>query len=171
MGRPYTGFDKVASAKIPATERLVDLCGKRWGFGNLGTLVVRVMRSAPADIQKLPPTDPKCKPYMSVHASGRAADIDFKGDKAKAVQAMNWFVQYADQLGIEEVHDYSGLTKPGTSQWGRGWRCDRAAWKDWTATDNGGTPGAGWIHVEISPAMAAKSADEYEAIWRSLPKP
>ena len=28
----YTGFDKVADAKIPATERLIELCGKRWKF-------------------------------------------------------------------------------------------------------------------------------------------
>jgi hypothetical protein len=168
----YTGFDKIADAKIPATERLIDLCGRRWKFTNMGSLVVRVMRSAPADIQKLDVHDPKCKPYMSVHATGRAADIGFGADDKAAVQAMNWFVQYADQLGIEEVHDYGGRTKPGTSQWGRGWRVGRG-WKDWTATDNGGTPGLGtkWIHVEISPAMAAKSADEYEAIWRSVPKP
>ena len=168
----YTGFDKVADAKIPATEKFVELCGKRWGFGNLGTLVVRVMRSAPADIQKLDPHDPKCKPYMSVHATGRAADIDFKGDKEKAVQAINWFTRddVVAALGIEEVHDYAGNTKKGTEKWGRGWRIGRG-WKDWTATDNGGTPGAGWIHVEISPAKAALSADAFEAAWRALPKP
>ena len=168
----YTGFDKIADAKIPAVERFVDLCGRRWKFTNSGTLVVRVMRSAPANIQALDPHDPACKPYMSVHATGRAADIGFGGDNSGAVQAMNWFVQYADQLGIEEVHDYGGRTKPGTSQWGRGWRTGRG-WKDWTATDNGGTPGMGttWIHIELSPEKAALTADAYEALWQSLPKP
>jgi hypothetical protein len=168
----YTGFDKVADGKIPATEKFVELCGKRWGFKNLGTLVVRVMRSAPADIQKLDPHDPKCKPYMSVHATGRAADIDFGGDKEKAVQAINWFTRddVVAALGIEEVHDYAGNTKKGCEKWGRGWRIGRG-WKDWTATDNGGTPGAGWIHVEISPTAAALTADAFEAAWRALPKP
>jgi hypothetical protein len=45
-----------------------------------------------------------------------------------------------------------------------------AGWKDWTPTDNGGSPRATWIHVEISPAMADDAA-KFEAAWRSLPKP
>jgi hypothetical protein len=163
----YTGFDKVAPAKLAGTEKFVDLCSRRWGFKNLGTLNVRLMRSAPAGTK---PDDPK---WMSVHATGRAADISYGTDKAKAIEAMNWFVAHAEALGIEEVHDYSGLTKKGCEQWGRGWRCDRHGkpdWKDWTATDNGGTPKATWIHIELSPDFAS-DAVKLETAWRALPKP
>lgn len=170
----YTGFDKVATAKLPAVEQFVHLMNRRWGFTNLGTLNVRLMRSAPAGTKD---NDPK---WMSVHATGRAADCGFnqKADHAKVVEAITWLTRpdVVEALGIEEIHDYSGLSKKGTEQWGRGWRVfrkdlNKAGWKDWSAKDNGGTPGADWIHVEISPAKAHLSGDEYEHLWRSLPKP
>ena len=77
----YTGYDKTATAKMAGTEKFVDLCNRRWGFTNLGTLVVRQMRSDQG---------------MSVHSTSRAADIGFKDTKegrAAAVQAMQWFVK------------------------------------------------------------------------------
>lgn len=169
MVRPYTGFDKVAKAKLEGTEKFVALCQKRWAFGNLGTLNVRLMRSAPAGTK---PNDPK---WLSVHATGRALDISFPNNAdgfAKAVNAMNWFVEHADALGIEEVHDYSGLTKKGCEKWGRGWRCNRHGkpdWKDWSAQDNGGSQNAKWIHVELSPEMA-HDAEKLVAAWKALPK-
>lgn len=169
----YTGFDKVATNKLAGTEKFVELCQRRWAFGNLGTLNVRLMRSAPKGMTL---SSPDAKKYMSVHATGRAADISFpdtKEGRAKAVQAMNWFVANYEALGIEEVHDYSGLTKAGCGEWGRGWRCNRngkPAWKDWTAQDNGGTPKAKWIHVELSPEFAV-DAVKLETAWRALPKP
>jgi hypothetical protein len=73
--RPYTGFDKVATETHPAAKKLADLLHKRHAMTYMGGLSVRVMRSAPAAIQKLPPTDPKCIPYMSVHSCGRAVDV------------------------------------------------------------------------------------------------
>jgi len=44
--RKYELFNGVAKAKLPAVERFVHLCGRRWGFTNMGTLNVRLMRSA-----------------------------------------------------------------------------------------------------------------------------
>lgn len=168
MTRVYTGFDKLAKTKLAGTEKFVALCQRRWAFGNLGTLNVRLMRSAPIGTK---PNDPK---WLSIHATGRALDVSYPNNPTgakKALEAMLWFVANADALGIEEVHDYSGLTKFGCGTWGRGWRCNRngkPAWKDWTATDNGGTPKAKWIHVELSPAMA-KDAVALENAWRALP--
>ena len=157
----YTGYDKTASAKMEGTERFVHLCSRRWGMTNLGTLVVRQMRSGQG---------------MSVHATGRAADIGFadtKAGRADAVEAMQWFVKYYKELGIEEVHDYGGLIN-GTWQ---GWRCNRKGkpgWKLWTDTDNGGSKNGKWIHVELAGKANgghAEDGDALEAAWRALPKP
>ena len=157
----YTGYDKTATAKMAGTEKFVDLCSRRWGFTNLGTLVVRQMRSGQG---------------MSVHSTARAADIGFKDTKegrAAAVQAMQWFVKYYKELGIEEVHDYGGLIN-GTWQ---GWRCNRngkPGWKLWTDTDNGGSKNGRWIHVELAPQSNGGHAEDgvaLEAAWRALPKP
>ena len=157
----YTGYDKTATAKMEGTERFVQLCSRRWGMTNLGTLVVRQMRSGQG---------------MSVHATGRAADIGFantKAGRADAVEAMLWFVKYYKELGIEEVHDYGGLIN-GTWQ---GWRCNRKGkpgWKLWTDTDNGGSKNGRWIHVELAGKANgghAENGDSLEAAWRALPKP
>jgi hypothetical protein len=157
----YTGYDKTASAKMEGTERFVQLCSRRWGMTNLGTLVVRQMRSGQG---------------MSVHATGRAADIGFantKAGRADAVEAMLWFVKYYKELGIEEVHDYGGLIN-GTWQ---GWRCNRKGkpgWLKWTDTNNGGSKNGRWIHVELAGKANgghAEDGDALEAAWRALPKP
>lgn len=166
-----------AKAKRPGLEQFVVLACRRWKFQNYGTLNVRVMRSAPADIQALAKkniADPKVKPYLSKHADGTAADLFFGDDDAAAVEAMAWFTRpdVVETLGIQEVHDYGGRTKKGTSTWGRGWRLGRG-WKDWTASDNGGTPGRStkWIHVELQSDIADLPAEQLEQLWRSLPKP
>ena len=146
---------------MEGTERFVYLCNRRWKFKNLGTLVVRQMRSGQG---------------MSVHATGRAADIGFantKAGRADAVEAMLWFVKYYKELGIEEVHDYGGLIN-GTWQ---GWRCNRKGkpgWLKWTDTNNGGSKNGRWIHVELAGKANgghAEDGDALEAAWRALPKP
>ena len=109
---------------------------------------------------------------LSVHATGRAADIGYK-DKATAALWANWLVTNYEVLGIEEVHDYAGTTKKGCEKWGRGWRCNRdgkPGWKDWTETANGGSGGGLWLHVELTPAMADNPTAFVEA-WKSLAKP
>jgi hypothetical protein len=157
--RPYTGTkDGAAKGKRPGTEKLVELCKKRWGFSNLGTWVVRDMRGKPGQ--------------LSVHATARAADIGYgtgKDARNKAIEAFNWFLQNAAALGIEEIHDYA------FSKYGRGYRCSRAdknggviVYKD--LASSAGTPGGTWLHVELSPEMADDAA-KFEAAWRALPKP
>jgi hypothetical protein len=130
----------------------------------MGGLVVRVMRSAPASVQKLAPTDPRCKPYMSVHGTGRAVDVGSNDPKILA-SVFEYLVNNADELFIEEVHQYN-FKAPGASKaWGRGFRCSRAN-KDrgivnWDAKNNGGTPGGMWLHYEVSADADAKALEAY----------
>jgi hypothetical protein len=141
----------------PVTEKLMDLCKRRWGFSNLGIYANRQMRGSN---------------NLSVHATGFAVDIGYgtgKDARAKAVQAWDWFLKYSEELRICEIHDYA------YKEWGRGYRCSRGAGtkgvKIFTATDNAGTPGptSTWLHVEVSNDW--ESAEAFEAAWRALPKP
>jgi hypothetical protein len=146
----------VATAKRSGTERFVILCNKRWGFKNLGTWVVRDIKGKPG--------------VMSVHSTARALDTSYGTNKAAGREAILWFVEHAAALGLEEVHDYSGISKKGCEAWGRGWRIGRG-WKDWSEDDNGGSRHATWIHCELAPKYADMSAGDYEAVWRKVPKP
>ena len=173
--RPYTGFDKIASETHPAAKKLADLLHLRYGTTYMGGLVVRVMRSAPAPIQKLDVTNPanaaKVKPYMSVHASGRG--VDTGSQDPKVLEAVfNFLVDNADELFIEEVHQYNYKAKGATKAWGRGYRCSRAGTKargikEWDAQDNGGSAGGLWCHFEISPGA---NAETLEKNFRAIPK-
>lgn len=162
--RTYTGFDKVGNATHPAAKKLSDLLQRRWQMTYMGGLVVRVMRSAPAAIQKLDPHDPKCAPYMSVHASGRAVDIGHADPKVLDT-VFTYLVANADELQLEEVHQYNYRAPGAKKAWGRGFRCSRAdkntGIKEWTATDNGGTPGGMWIHYEVSPGADPAAIDAH----------
>ena len=172
--RPYTGFDKIGSATHPAAKKLSDLLCKRFGMNYMGGLVVRVMRSAPANIQKLDVTNPKnaaaVKPWMSVHASGRGIDIGSSDPKVLEACFM-FLVNNADELCCEEAHHYAYKAKGATKAWGRGFRCSRAdknqGIKEWTATDNGGTPGGLWIHFEVSPHADPTAI---AAAFKAIPK-
>ena len=160
--RPYTGFDKVGTATHPAAKKLAECLQKRHGFSYMGGLVVRVMRSAPAAIQKLAPTDPKCKPYMSVHASGRAVDVGHNDPKVLA-EVFEFLVDNADELFLEEVHHYAYKAPGASKAWGRGFRCSRADKNRgivaWDAKNNGGTPGGMWLHFEVSSHADAKALE------------
>jgi len=153
----YTGInDGVALGKRAGTEKFVDIIKKK-GFTNLGTWAVRNMRGSDR---------------LSVHSTGRAADIGYK-DKATAALWAKWLVKNYQTLGVEELHDYAGVTKKGCETWGRGWRCNRngkPGWKDWTETANGGTPGGLWLHVELTPEMADNPSLFVER-WKTLIKP
>lgn len=146
----YIGYDKTATGKNPATEKLVELCVKRWGAKNLGTFQVREIKGG--------------KPgQMSVHSTGRAADVLIE-DKAKKKQAIEWFTNpdVVACLGLQELHVYD------SGKWGKGWRIGRG-WKQWSESDNGGSAGGKWLHLEID--YTHKTGEEFEAAWRSLPKP
>ena len=158
----YTGNTDPSDGPRAGTEKFVEIVTKRYGFTNLGIWANRPMRG----------TNP---PRLSVHATGRACDIGYS-DPAVAAKFALWLVANAETLGIEEVHDYSGITKKGTGRWGRGWRCERkelggkAGWKNWTATDNGGSAGGKWLHIELTPDIA-DNPRKLVQIWKTLEKP
>jgi len=167
--RPYTGFDKIGIATHPAARKLAQLLTKRHGMTYMGGLVIRVMRSAPALIQKLDPTDPRCRPFLSVHSTGRAIDMGHTDPKVLAL-VFEYLVANADELGLEAVNQYSYKAPKAVKAWGRGYRCSRGGGKakgvvEWDAKNNGGTPGALWIHAEIAPGTKAK---QLEAAFRAV---
>ena len=168
--RKYTGnSDGLAKGPGEGTQWFADACHRRWGFTNLGIFANRRMQN---DQAAKDPTNPK---WLSVHATGRAMDIGYK-DRKVAVEAWNWFIQYSAELGIEEIHDYAfdpdgkGAGKP----WGRGFRCSRGEGtkgvKIFSSTDNAGSPGGKWLHIELAPELA-NSADKMATAWKALPKP
>lgn len=158
----YTGNTDPSDGARAGTKKFVEIVTKKYGFTNLGIWANRPMRG----------TNP---PRLSVHATGRACDIGYS-DPVVAAKFAKWLVANSETLGIEEVHDYSGITKKGTERWGRGWRCERrelggkAGWKDWTATDNGGSAGGKWLHIELTPAIADDPRGLVK-IWKTLEKP
>jgi len=137
--RQYTGnTDGVAKGLRPGMkvwiQEVIDLSdGVLW---NNGAFAVREMRS---------------KSSLSVHATGRAVDLSYRGKKGgrkKAVDVMRLLVRYADEVGLEAILDY--FPKPH----GRGYRCDRAGWSRYRRPTISGAPGGDWIHCEVSPEFA-----------------
>lgn len=147
MSRPYTGNkDGLAKGATAGLLALVDEISKKSGgaLWNNGTFVNRPMRG---------------KASLSVHATGRAADVSWRklsADKGKkngreyAETMMNFLVQHADALGLEMCIDY--FPKP----YGRAWRCDRNAWQVYESEVVHGAPNGDWFHAEVSPEMAKK---------------
>lgn len=139
----------------PVTKKFYDLCKRRWKFTNLGMYANRQMRGSK---------------NLSVHATGFAVDMGYpktRAGRATAKQAWDWLIQYSEELRICEIHDYA------YGEWGRGYRCSRGPHNEgvkiFTATDNAGTPGGAWLHVEVSNDW--ESPEAFEAAWRALPKP
>ena len=155
----YTGNIDPRDGALPGTEKLYEI----WTQGKLkmsplGVWANRPMRSS----------DPNAKPRLSVHATGRAFDAGFPAArKAWAETFFDWLVKHYEALGLEEIHNYS------FGKWGRGFRCERKELggkpgvKIWTETDNGGTPGGLWIHVELSPDMA-QNPEKIAAAWKTV---
>lgn len=145
--RKYTGYDKVSKRKRAGLEKLVDLLEAEFGLWNNGTHNIRKKRG---------------KSTYSVHATGRAVDLSWRGGKYRgsgkyedAVKLMDFCVEHASELQIEAVFDY--YPKP----FGRGWKCDRDAWRVYSRRAFSGTPGGDWVHIEIS-NKHADDADYYE---------
>ena len=138
MPRRYTGTsDGVSRGKRPGTEEWVrQVCAlSRGTLWNNGTWVVRNVRG---------------KNALSVHATGRAMDLSFRGKlngRIVAERIMDALVVNHKLLGVECILDY-------WEGFGRGWRCDREAWVEYDKPTLTGAPGGDWIHVEISPRMA-----------------
>lgn len=145
MSRKYTGWDANAAGKRAGMETFVKLTAERFGSGvwNNGTWVVRNMNNA----------NKPGKP--SVHGTGRAADMSWRksgnkgfGDYNTALQVVDFWVANAELFLIEEIHDYFPAPH------GRGWRCDRSAWRVYDKPTIGSAPGGDWFHVEIAPDHA-----------------
>jgi hypothetical protein len=143
--RPYTGNkDGAAKGLRPGMKVFIDEViklsnGALWNNGDWG---VRPMRG---------------KEELSVHATGRAADLSYrhmppkkgiKNGRVEAVRVLKILQANADLLGIEAMFDY--FPKP----WGRAWMCSRDAWSKYTKETIHGAPGGDWIHLEVSPEMA-----------------
>lgn len=153
MNRPYTGYDKTASGKRPGFEKLIDLLEAHFGLWNNGTFAVRKKRG---------------KASLSVHATGRAGDLSWRGSPYRgsgnyqdAVRMMDFLVENADALDVEAVFDY--YPKP----YGRGWKCDRNAWNNYSKKAFSGVPGGDWVHVEIGNKYA-DNPNYYEQIFEDL---
>ena len=75
--------------------------------------------------------------------------------------------------GLREIHDYAfdANVKDGKPGYGRGYRCSRGPGqkgvKLFTESDNAGSFGGQWLHIEISQEMA-KDPAKLEQIFRSL---
>lgn len=138
MPRRYTGTgDGPFRGKRPGTEQFVREVSALSGgaLWNNGTWVVRPMRG---------------KESLSVHATGRAMDLSWRGKpngRKSAERVMDILTANNLILGVEMILDY-------WESYGRGWRCDRQQWQTYTKPTIHGAPGGDWIHVEISPRMA-----------------
>ena len=136
--RKYTGTsDGPAKAKRHGTEEWVrQACNLTGGtLWNNGTWVVRPMRG---------------KEGLSVHATGRAMDLSWRGKpngRKQAEHLIDIITANNQLLGVEMILDY-------WEGFGRGWRCDRQQWQVYDKPTIHGAPGGDWIHIEISPRMA-----------------
>lgn len=174
MPRKYPYYPAFNGKKAqPGTEKLSELCHKRWKTQNLGIYSNRLMRNSMTEGKKL--TDPGMDKFLSVHATGAAVDLGYS-DRKVGVEMWNWLIKHTKELGIVEIHDYAfdSNVKDGKLGYGRGFRCSRgegeAGVKIFTATDNAGSFGGKWLHIELEPAMA-KDAAKFEAAWKAIPKP
>ena len=153
--RPYTGnSDGAAAGPLPGMDEWIRQAIKYGGgaFWNNGSWGVRDMRGST---------------NLSVHATGRAVDLSFlKTDKHLTanrkgmVAFMDIVTANANALGLECILDYA------PSPFGRGWRCDRQAWKKYTKQEIHGAPSGTWCHFEITPAMADSPALVKQAFQR-----
>ena len=156
MGRKYTGYDGDAAGRRAGMERFVQLLCAHFGNGiwNNGTWVVRNMN-----------TPGKSRP--SVHSTGRAADLSWRANRGRgfgnyqaSLVVPEFLTTHAEALLIEEIHDYH------LHPFGRGWRCDRSAWKIYEKNTIG-SPGGDWYHVEIAPTYA-DDPGYYERIFAEI---
>jgi len=174
MARKYPYYPAKDGGKAGAgTEWFVNACARRWKTTNMGIYSNRLMRNSHTAGKKI--GDPGMEKYLSVHATGAACDIGYT-DRKVGIEMWNWFIKYTKELGIEEIHDYAFDANPKDKNqgYGRGFRCSRgeneAGVKIFSESDNAGSFGGKWLHLELSPEMA-KDAAKFEAAWRALPKP
>ena len=140
--RPYTGnSDGASETHLPGMDEWIRQAIKYGGgaFWNNGSYGIRNMRSSD---------------QLSVHATGRAVDLSYRmsekhptANRKGSMAFLRILIANANELGIECVLDYF------PKAFGRGWRCDRQAWKSYSKPEIHGAPGGDWLHVEIAPAF------------------
>ena len=140
--RPYTGWDGDARSRRAGTEKMIDIIeylsgGGLWNNGSWGP---RPMRG-------------KRKP--SVHGTGRACDLSWRGGKyggygnhAKAKVWVDFLTDHATELQLEAIFDY--YPRPH----GTGYLCSRDYTIQYPKHTFSGAPGGDWIHLEVSPKVA-----------------
>jgi len=142
--KPYTGnSDGASDGPRAGMDEWIRQAIKYGGgaFWNNGSWGVRNMRNSETS--------------LSVHATGRAVDLSYRpseqhpdANRKGAIAFINIVLANANALGVECVLDYF------PKAFGRGWRCDRQAWKSYSKPEIHGAPGGDWLHVEINPQMA-----------------
>jgi hypothetical protein len=104
---------------------------------------------------------------LSVHATGRAVDLSYRkseqhpnANRKASIAFIDIVTANANALGLECILDYF------PKDFGRGWRCDRQAWKKYSKPEIHGAPGGDWLHIEITPAMADSATLVKQAFQR-----
>ena len=104
MPRPYPYYPaKASTGKLPGTEKLVELCGRRWKTKNLGTWVVRDMRGKPG--------------IISNHARGLATDVSYRWQaqaKKGKQDGRKVSLEYLNKLLQNQTH--KNITKTATQK-------------------------------------------------------
>ena len=179
MPRKYPYLPAFDNKKAqPGTEWLANACVRRWKCRVGGIYAFRLMRNS--HTKNLKVGDPGWEKWLTVHATGAAADIHYPNETV-AREMWDWFlgssvidgkeVQHSAHLGICEIHWYA------FGKFGAGYRCSRGEGKSGVVVYKSAEESAGsfdgnpdWLHIELSPEMA-KDAARFELAWRSLPKP
>ena len=140
--RPYTGnSDGAAPSHLPGMDEWIRQAIKygAGAFWNNGSYGVRPKRGSES---------------LSVHATGRAVDLSYRmsekhptANRKGTIAFINIVLANANELGVECVLDYF------PKAFGRGWRCDRQAWKSYSKPEIHGAPGGDWLHVEVAPSF------------------
>ena len=111
---------------------------------------------------------------LSVHATGRAVDLSYRpsekhptANRKGAIAFLKIVIANANELGVECVLDYF------PKAFGRGWRCDRQAWKSYSKPEIHGAPGGDWLHIEVSPAFVKQPTSliqqAFKRVFTELP--
>lgn len=105
---------------------------------------------------------------LSVHATGRAADLGGTLDQIK--RAIDFLYAFRDLLEVEAIHDYQGHWI-ATRGHGAAYRCNRdkggkhSGWIVYAKPTIG--KGGPWTHYEISPSMAS-SPDRVDKVFTAI---
>jgi peptidoglycan hydrolase-like protein with peptidoglycan-binding domain len=78
---------------------------------------------------------------------------------------MDFLAANADALHVEAIFDYY------PAPYGRGWKCDRAAWQVYSKKAFSGAPSGDWVHVEVSNAKADDAQYYIDTMKRLLGDP